>query len=247
MRNRAAQNPLSDKLNEKVSLYALAAAAAGVSALALPTPAEAEVVYTPAHQVVGRGQNYAIDFNHDGITDFTLENYFFRDRGGTGWYFQAALELMSPSSGATVCSHEGYAAAALSKGAKIGSEAPFAKGCNVLASAFVEGSFGSYSFGDWFDNKNQYLGLRFEIDGETHYGWARLTVGWENKYHVTAEVSGYAYETEANTTITAGDTGKTQEIGEQQPSTSRMGIQPNRLTLGALAGGTAGGPVFKLP
>ena len=37
-------------------LYALAAGAAGVQLLALAPPAEAEIVYTGAHQAIGRNQ-----------------------------------------------------------------------------------------------------------------------------------------------------------------------------------------------
>jgi hypothetical protein len=231
--------PISDSLQRKLSCYALAAGAAGVGVLTSSSFAEGEVVYTPVHQAIDRGQEYAIDFNHDGTTDFTLENFFLRDGHS---YVAAALELIS-GSGATVCSHEGYAAAALPKGAKIGSQAPFAKGCNVLASRFGGGSFGTYSFGDWFDDQNQYLGLRFEIDGEIHYGWARLTVGWEHKYHVNALLTGYAYETEPNTQIIAGDRGN--GAGEVQPnsSSSNNSVQKTFANgLGSLSLGTAGLP-----
>ena|ERR1022692_2009282 len=48
---------------------ALAAGVAGVSVLALSSPAEAKIVYTPAH--VGF-RDYGLDLNHDGITDFIL-------------------------------------------------------------------------------------------------------------------------------------------------------------------------------
>jgi hypothetical protein len=238
---RKQRTPISDSLQRKLSLYALAAGAAGASVLATSSPAEGEVVYTPAHQLLGRNQEYAIDFNHDGITDFTLENFFLRD-GRHNSYVAAALELVS-SSGATVCSHEGYAAAALPKGAKIGSQAPFAKGCNVLASRLGGGSFGTYSFGDWFDNQDQYLGLRFEIDGEIHYGWARLTVGWEHKYHVNALLTGYAYETEPNTQIIAGDQGNGAAEVQSKLSSSVTNIQKTLANgLGNLSLGTVGLP-----
>ena len=40
---------LSQSLNQRVHAYALAASAAGVGVLALAQPAEAKIVYTPAH------------------------------------------------------------------------------------------------------------------------------------------------------------------------------------------------------
>jgi hypothetical protein len=55
-------------------MYALAASAAGVSLLALTPPAEAKIIYTPAHRVIGPHDSYNIDLNHDGTTDFTIAN-----------------------------------------------------------------------------------------------------------------------------------------------------------------------------
>ena len=50
-----------------------------------------------------------------------------------------------------------------------------------------------------------YLGLMFQINGETHYGWALLSV--ENtKKGLLVKLSGYAYETTPGTPINAGQT-----------------------------------------
>jgi hypothetical protein len=59
-------------------MYALAASAAGVSALALSQPAAARIVYTPIHHVIGKNASFYIDLNHDGIADFLLVNSAFR-------------------------------------------------------------------------------------------------------------------------------------------------------------------------
>ena len=72
----AANKASSNSLNRQISLYSLAAAAAGVSILALAQPACSEVVITkktipiPANQ----GQfGLGIDLNHDGVNDFYFE------------------------------------------------------------------------------------------------------------------------------------------------------------------------------
>ena len=44
---------LSEAVNHKLTLYALAASSAGLGLLALPQPAEAMVVYTKTHQRFG--------------------------------------------------------------------------------------------------------------------------------------------------------------------------------------------------
>ncbi len=42
--------------------------------LALAQPAEGKIVYTPAHHVIDYGASYKLDLNHDGITDFSIQN-----------------------------------------------------------------------------------------------------------------------------------------------------------------------------
>jgi hypothetical protein len=54
--------------------------------------------------------------------------------------------------------------------------------------------------------KNRYLGLRFIIKGETHFGWARLNVACNLGSKKIGLLTGYAYETIANKPIIAGKT-----------------------------------------
>ena len=60
---------LSDLLHHDLSKnYALAARyRRGVSALSATKPAEAEIVYTPAHSVLSHDGVIRIDLNHDGL------------------------------------------------------------------------------------------------------------------------------------------------------------------------------------
>jgi len=242
---RKQEVPISDSLQRKLSIYALVAGAAGVGVLASSSPAEGEVVYTSAHQVLGRNQKYAIDLNHDGITDFTLDNYFFQD-GRRGSYIQANLDVV-PTAGKIVCSSEGYAAAALQKGAEIGPKDESAKACSVMASRMVEGSFGTYSFGPWFNVSDLYLGLRFEIQGQVHFGWARLTVKWNHAYWIVATLSGYAYETDADTPIAAGDE-RTENTATHKAPSWEEGLEAhmtNAPSLSALSLGAAGLSIWR--
>jgi hypothetical protein len=53
--------------------------------------------------------------------------------------------------------------------------------------------------------KQAYLGLKFTIKGQVHYGWARL--GYISANHpAKAKLTGYAYETIPNKPIVAGKT-----------------------------------------
>jgi len=53
----------------------------------------------------------------------------------------------------------------------------------------------SEKHGNFANVKDRYLGLKFFIKGEVHYGWARFTVHVNpDNFKVNALLSGYAYE-----------------------------------------------------
>src|SRR5262249_51449181 len=100
-------------------------------------------------------------------------------------------------------------ASALKVGAQIGSGERFIHGGyhgEEMASVFRSSLSGGTS-GQWVDRNNHYLGLRFKIDGKTHYGWARMSVNVQG-FDITGTLTGYAYETVANKGILAGQTEK---------------------------------------
>jgi hypothetical protein len=224
--------PLEKNIQRNLALYSIAASAAGVSLIALAPPAEGEVVFTSTHQIIDRRQDLAIDVNHDGITDITIDNLYQKQSGPAGLYAQAVLEAVPETGGAVVADPAAYGAADLSKGASIGPANIFSARRAVMAFKTVQGYFGTYSFGAWFNVSDKFLGFRFKIDGQTHYGWARMTVRWNQRYHIVAALNGYAYETEPGKAIVAGDTG-TAGI-EAVP-----GVEAERkaVTLGELAAG----------
>ena len=66
---------LSESIHQQLSMYAFAASAASVGMLALASPAEAKIVYTPANiKIVQTAACFTFDLNHDGIPDFALSN-----------------------------------------------------------------------------------------------------------------------------------------------------------------------------
>jgi hypothetical protein len=70
-------------------------------------------------------------------------------------------------------------------------------------------SYNGHRFGGpWANVANKFLGFQFDINGETHYGWARFSVSARGSFPtITATLTGYAYETEPDKTILAGDRG----------------------------------------
>lgn len=99
---------------------------------------------------------------------------------------------------------------ALQRGAKIGPSAFFFGA--VIEQSISSGGNGAPGFvngfgGFWGGNpKDRYVGVRFQIDGQTHYGWIRLTVTTHVTHQppMSATITAYAYETVPNKPILAG-------------------------------------------
>ncbi|HEV2176201.1 MAG TPA: hypothetical protein VGW33_03225 [Terriglobia bacterium] len=241
---------LSESSLQRLNLYALAAGAAGVSLLALAPPAEAEVVFTPAHvEIMPNGGGFQLDLNHDGIDDFRFGNNagFYLTHLSVGIDFDRSMGGIQVKPG----SHF-FSALALNRGAKIGSSKSFnpCSGCSSyqlnMASVRDNGDLG-----DWVNVTNRYLGLKFPINGETHFGWARLSVGVRGTT-IEAILTGYAYETIANHPILAGQTSGTADDtpgAEARPAFRRQHSKPASQvqpgSLGVLALGAPGIPFWR--
>jgi hypothetical protein len=197
---------VSESTLRRLNMYALAASAAGVGALALTQSAEARIVYTPVCHVVGKNGRYKLDLNHDKITDFTLVNTH-----GCNTDFCVDVLSAVPAAGNGVVGVRGFLsipyASALPRGAVIGPAKPF------LGQFMASSESGQGTIGRWLNVKNHYLGLKFQINGKTHFGWARLSVQVSGSAFVRATLTGYAYETIANKAIVAGRT--TSDVDEK--------------------------------
>jgi hypothetical protein len=101
---------------------------------------------------------------------------------------------------------------------------------------------GTYWFGPWFNGgkgvKNRYLGLKFKVKGQFHFGWARITVT-TTRNRFTATLTGYAYETIPGKAIVAGHTKGPDDIVER-PDAALTAPTAKPITLGMLALGAQG-------
>jgi len=228
---------LNSKLDRKLFAYAVAASAAGAGILALAQPSQAEIVFTPTHKMIPQRQTLALDLNGDGITDFTFRNLL-SSCGLPGKPPECSNFTSQRVSvyGATALNGAWAfgtrAASALPPGKKVGPGVKFAHSGLMESCATGNGvSLGSY--GPWVNVKNRYLGLAFNIAGQIHYGWARLTITvTPGKCRpATAVLTGYAYETVANTPITTGKRSGVAAVSA---------VEPPRATLGMLAQGSVG-------
>lgn len=71
----------------------------------------------------------------------------------------------------------------------------------------VDSKFGTYIGGPFANTGEHFLGLKFNVNGETHYGWALLRAGAGavgNHPTIRATLLGYAYDSVAGQPVTAG-------------------------------------------
>ena len=238
----------SNNLNRQVGQYALAAAVAGVSVLALADPAAAEVVVTrktihiPIAPYLERNPT-KVSMANNGVDNFSFVLASLSFDGGLRSFQGFGA---TPTDGVIAGGTYFAEALALTRGARIGPSANFFSGpaIDLLEGTNVSnGSF--YSRGYWKGNlKNRYLGVRFQLNGQTHYGWVRLTVTSNvklNKPTLEATITAYAYETVPNKPILAGTAEKTTaEV--QVPQDIQKPGQPS---LGMLALGSDALPLWR--
>jgi hypothetical protein len=230
------ETQLGTRLDKSLSAYAVAAAAAGVSLLASTVPANAKIVYTPTNiPIPVNGGWVAVDLNHDGIADFSFSNWYYNwgEHGSVASLAQVAPKGQNNavwakgSFGFGFISFYGLFAPALHPGFTVGPNKDyFQKGKDGLL-GFCGGSFyGSRTDGQWLYTQRRYLGLRLLIDGQLHYGWARLNVARPQHGGIQATLTGYAYETIPNKPIITGKT-KGPDVVTMEP------VSLGRLSQGA--------------
>ncbi|MFY9845777.1 MAG: hypothetical protein WAK23_21955 [Terriglobales bacterium] len=194
-------------LRQHLNRFAIATILTGAALLAVAWPAEAEIVYTKVNILIKSNRSYVLDLNHDGVIDFTISTTYGYQKcpPGSRAAFQASV-LETPASGNGVA---GSPPARLTAGDQIGSSQQFYAGTGEMADLRDCYPFFVQAFGNWVNSEFRaeagYLGLMFEIDGETHYAWAHLSVVLGPK-STEATLTGYAYETIANVPINAGQT-----------------------------------------
>jgi hypothetical protein len=231
---------LSEPVYKRLNMYALAASAGGVSALALVQSAEAKIVYTPANIPIAQNGSVQLDLNHDGAADFIVSSLY---QGITTFDFVAILGVTGGNPNDEVLWSGAQWAPPLGKNVRIGAKDPFRSG--FLYMAIVSRDYERRgSEGPWVGNKQAYLGLKFQIGSKTHYGWARLHVTTQMTSStprlITAIVTGYAYETIPNKPIITGQTEGRNNISSEAPDAALTPPTPKAATLGALAMGSSG-------
>ncbi|WP_274475164.1 T9SS type A sorting domain-containing protein [Mangrovimonas aestuarii] len=183
------------KLNNRLLLVLVCFALDGINSYG-------QIVYTdiePDFTSTSFGDYYDLDLNNDGTIDFEITSEDYWDDGY--WY----LTITGNSTTENV--YIGY------------DETGFwAFPISMEEGDFISSGYSSYGWSvqnggylamicqqldcnyNWSNSSDKYLGLRFEINGETHYGWARMDVTDVTNW----TIKDYAYNSSAGEGIFAG-------------------------------------------
>jgi hypothetical protein len=231
---------LTPPLDKQLLAYVTAATAAGVGLLA--QPAEAKIVYTVANTTIkANGGSVNLDLNNDGIADFIIDNSFVDGVRHPEGFFASALTIY-PVQAANeiwgVLSAKGWeCAAALPPAVKVGPGAAFQPKYLPLWEASGSYTRGATEHCPWASkHRGAFLGLKFVVKGQTHYGWAHITVG------STTVLNAYAYETVPNQPILTGKI--SGPVAETQASLLSV-PNPQPASLGLLARGAEGLAIWR--
>jgi hypothetical protein len=218
---------LKDSLDTKINKYLTLAGGVSVAAAGL----KAQVVYTdvnPDYLLSGNLSTYPLDLDNDTNADFMLTNidtllYNSVSTGTAGVYsynlnIKAGFINQAGSSNSWMIGSNSFPTP-ISQGANVGASGNFgAYGTSTLGfgapfAAIVESSYllngvqvynNIYtSYGNLSPDQEGILGLKFKINNNIHYGWARVEYTLDGRL----SIKDYAYESTADSAIVAGETG----------------------------------------
>lgn len=187
--------------------YAVAAlGVAGVSTLASAQAPATHIVYTPANIALTEpfpGTVVPIDFNHDGVADITVSlTGFYQAFSGHGGSAQASMFEQPAPGNIAIGGHAIPFGVALSQAGAFRSnkfQMAFTRNFSLATSSIHQ----TDTQGPFANVTNKYLGVKFKIAGQFHYGWIRLSMSCSRGF-CTGKVTGYAFNSIANQSITAG-------------------------------------------
>ena len=161
-----------------------------------PPNEESNIIYTdiePDFTSENLDDSYNLDLNNDQNVDFKVMSFW----GPEMWESELVISSVPIDRNGILSLGQGppYTAFPLNRGVKISTtEGEFYQTQSFFNSYECIGCI------SWKDKLDKYLGLRFIIDGKTHYGWARLYVTSTTQW----VIKDYAYNATPNMPIFAG-------------------------------------------
>jgi len=180
-----------------------------------------QIIYTdvdPDTTISEFQQGYGVDFNHDDKIDLHITLL-----SNVGVWVMHLI----PDSNAdfTYVVYDGEEASVLVDNDYISESSDFYRlgdGWGSLLYGYWEDSG---EFGNWTGiQEDKYLGIKFEINDDFHYGWIKLSTIIHDYDNMEFTLKGFAYNTIANEGIKAGDTG---QVGVAINEISKLIVYPN--------------------
>jgi len=183
---------ISQNIFEKITQYGAMVAAIGTVA-----ETNGQVIYTDIVDFEGdSASSFELDLNGDGVNDFTIN----------GSSIQILVDASSNSIAGSLGGLSYKYPFALNEGSVIdGNQVWQSSNGQILRYKTSSGATSCQYSSNWCgDTVDKYLGLRFDISGNAHYGWVRLDVTVPNSMDNWV-VKDFAYEATPDTAISAGD------------------------------------------
>ena len=215
---------MKKSLQNKLKMYS--SVAAGVL---IASSAGAQIVYTdvnPDTTLNTFPSSFDIDFNGDLTPEFRMKLYM--TSSSSPWHLarvfpMSSLNEVMATSYVDVLNLNDVISSSQSfynAGASVSSsdwkldlfelaQSTYTQGGNTYTNTYTDGNWGG-------TNTDKYIGVKFEITGNTHYGWIRvdadLSTTTTSTWAIT--IKDYAYQSIADSSILAGDKGYTTNIEE---------------------------------
>jgi hypothetical protein len=243
---------LTDALNRRLNGYAVAAAAAGVSILAIASPAEGSPICGKLSASLENTTTVPFNPATMPAAPFNVAQsafqYFLSTTGVSSLRWWNRGFFTPNSKGAKVVLGDKNWPANLALGAQIGPSAQFGRPASYgLLFTYGKGNFSVRGSGTKLQHRGNvnltqenYLGFQFSQSGNVHYGWIRISVGFHKgaATQTILNLIDYGYESTPDTAIAAGGCSNSETSSPATPETQSSA--PQGASLGLLALGSAG-------
>ncbi|MEX2379839.1 MAG: T9SS type A sorting domain-containing protein [Vicingaceae bacterium] len=200
---------------------------AALAASAIATDASAQIVYTDITDttLVNNGDYFDISLNNDGTMEvrLTMTKSIF-SYPSYSMYIKLDMAKVQPLNSADVnmsfSATSSYSssfgvAMALSNNQTINNSLNTWSNTSAYVGGYADIRTSSTSYttsvGQFPGAGDKYLGVKFTVGSNVHYGWVRLDM---SSMSDSLTIKDYAYESKSNTPIAAGDTGLTVGVNK---------------------------------
>ena len=156
--------------------------------------AQGSVIYTDIADI--KAPTIQFDLDNGGSVDFRLEVV------ASGAQQKSNLVPISSNIAAGIALNLNNNADRMAAGESIGLSTPFSNPTETKT--LFDGASATPTVYDWAVGSRGFLGLRFDLDGTTHYGWADVSINALTASTFDHTLYGYAYESTPAMAILAG-------------------------------------------